>query len=394
MNKKEKTLEKIKILLLIVIVILLLLNFMQKNGIIDNIQNTSRKLLNNGETILEDGGVAKTVNASNWDTNKVTVTRDADGKEVPVPKGYVGSNVAGENKINEGYVIYEGTATVDSSNVASARTSRNQWVWIPVPYPDRIYEEANGIKKAKLYTYANSGRSEYKNNNYEPAILPEADTTTNLTNGGLSGMTQDKLYQELQKEFDSTMESIEKYGGFYIGRYETGNLSQTKPVVKKMNTDISNQTWYKMYSKMGYLAANSNVKTNMIWGCLFDETLQWLVDRSNKSYADISNDSKTWGNIDDSTFTYNNGSSNVTKATNTAVKIPTGSTNYTKALNIYDLTGNVWEWTLEGTGTSCRVLRGAGNGSTSRWSTSARNSIHATSTAGTGYGCRAYLYIK
>ena len=106
MNKKEKTLEKIKILLLIVIVILLLLNFMQKNGIIDNIQNTSRKLLNNGETILEDGGVAKTVNASNWDTNKVTVTRDADGKEVPVPKGYVGSNVAGENKINEGYVIY------------------------------------------------------------------------------------------------------------------------------------------------------------------------------------------------------------------------------------------------------------------------------------------------
>jgi len=40
MNKKEKTLEKIKILLLIVIVILLLLNFMQKNGIIDNIRNS------------------------------------------------------------------------------------------------------------------------------------------------------------------------------------------------------------------------------------------------------------------------------------------------------------------------------------------------------------------
>ena len=88
MNKKEKNLEKVKIILLVVIAILLLLNLMQKSGIIKSIQNTTKKLSNNGEIILEDGEVAKTVNVSNWGTSKVTVTKDADGKEVPVPKGY------------------------------------------------------------------------------------------------------------------------------------------------------------------------------------------------------------------------------------------------------------------------------------------------------------------
>ena len=52
MNKKEKNLEKVKIILLVVIAILLLLNLMQKSGIIKSIQNTSRKILNNREIIL------------------------------------------------------------------------------------------------------------------------------------------------------------------------------------------------------------------------------------------------------------------------------------------------------------------------------------------------------
>ncbi len=52
MNKKEKNLEKVKIILLVVIAILLLLNLMQKTGIIESIQNTSRKILNNREIIL------------------------------------------------------------------------------------------------------------------------------------------------------------------------------------------------------------------------------------------------------------------------------------------------------------------------------------------------------
>jgi hypothetical protein len=126
-----------------------------------------------------------------------------------------------------------------------------------------------------------------------------------------------------------------------------------------MNTDIASQTWYIMYSKMSTLAANSTVKTNMLWGCLYDETLQWMEERGNKYYANFINYSYTWGNYKDSTFTYTaTDGTTATKAANTSTRIPTGSADYTKALNIFDLAGNVWEWTLEGSGTSCRVTRG------------------------------------
>ena len=323
------------------------------------IQASSTTLNTEGTVNTDDGIMTLSANTSSWDTNKVTVFTDSAGNVAPIPKGYVASGVSGENTINGGLVIYEGTAAVTSANAAEAQKTRNQWVWIPVSNPDRLYETSNGVKKSKLYVYTASGRASYENYNLEPAIVPERDTTSTLTNGGLTGMTPDKLYQQLQSQFDETIESIKKYGGFYIGRYETGNLSQAKPVVQKMNEDIHSQTWYTMYSKVPYLAANSNVGTNMLWGCLFDETLQWLVERANKNYTYFVNYSYAWGNYNDSTFSYVNASgATVTKEKDKSVRIPTGSADYTKALNIYDLAGNVWEWTLEVSGASCRMNRG------------------------------------
>ncbi len=387
MKNKDKgmnqSLEKLKIITNIIIILLLIfiIIILQKNGIIENTlkrgKYSNKKLLNNEEILVSEDGK---VNSSNWDTSKITIYKDVDGKEVPVPKGYVGSSVTGENKVNEGYVIYEGNTEVTSSNVSSAKTTRNQWVWIPVVDARRIYEEVNGVKKAKLYTFTYSGRSEYVNNNYEPAVLPEFDTITNLESAGLTGMTPDKLYQELQQEFDSTMESIEKYGGFYIGRYETGNLSQTKPVVKQMNADIFNKAWYKMYSTVGYLAENESVKTNIIWGCLWDETLQWLEDRGNKYYPHFLNFSTAWGNYPGIFGTKG---------------IPTGSSEYTKALNIYDLAGNAWEWTLEGSGTSYRILRGGGYDTVVEHApVSVRLTMFSPNNPISNTGYRAYLYIK
>ncbi|MBP3597677.1 MAG: SUMF1/EgtB/PvdO family nonheme iron enzyme, partial [Clostridia bacterium] len=168
-----------------------------------------------------------------------------------------------------------------------------------------------------------------------------------------------KLYKELQVEYDSTIESIEKYGGFYIGRYETGDLSSKVPVVKRMNTLNHGQNWYTMYSKMKYLGANSNVKANMIWGSLWDETLQWLVDTECKTYEQVGTDSKSWGNYKNATFEYTTtGGSTSTKSASSSTRIPTGSTEYTNANNIYDMAGNVYEWTLEVYGTYGRRYRG------------------------------------
>ena len=54
------------------------------------------------------------------------------------------------------------------------------------------------------------------------------------------------------------IESVDTYGGFYIGRYETGNLAEspnTKPVVVKGNSSICNVNWYYQYQNSKLIGA-------------------------------------------------------------------------------------------------------------------------------------------
>ena len=311
-----------------------------------------------------------------------------------MPKGYVASGADGEHTVNTGFVIYEGTGEITNDNAWDESCKRNQWVWVPVPDVSRIYEtDSNGKKKSKLYNFSTTGRTTYTNSNYEPG-LTSYDNEKYFARYGLQGMTRQKFLQEMQIEFDETIKSIEKYGGFYIGRYETGNLSQAEPVVQRMNTDIKSQDWYTAYTRIKRMSTGTNVGTRMIWGCLWDETLQWLVDSGNKTYAEITN-STSWGNYKDSTFEYTTTSgSTATKSTGSDTRIPSGSTEYTKANNIYDMAGNVWDWTLEGYGSGGRRCRGGsyyGNGSS--YPASSRNNGGPNDSGDNG-GFRAYFNIE
>jgi hypothetical protein len=62
---------------------------------------------------------------------------------------------------------------------------------------------------------------------------------------------------------------VKKYHGFFIGRYETGDLEANATnvaVVQRGNTKINNVNWYYMYAQGQRIAKNSNV-SSMIWGC-------------------------------------------------------------------------------------------------------------------------------
>ena len=267
---------------------------------------------NSGVAVQDSSVSTQAVDTSNWDLTKVDIVYDTANVAVPVPKGYVASGADGEHTVNTGFVIYEGDTAVTTDNAWNESCTRNQWVWVPVPDVSRIYEtDSNGKKKSKLYTYSSTGRTKMSNNNNEPGILSAYDNEKYFTENKLQGMTREKFLHEMQKEFDFTIESIKKYGGFYIGRYETGNLSEKVPVVQRMNTDIIKQTWYIEYSRLQRLGANENVKSNMIWGSLWDEILQWLIDSGNKTNADMI-DSAGWGNYSDSTFEYKTNTSGST----------------------------------------------------------------------------------
>ena len=369
-------------------------------------------------TVLQ--ATKSTVNAINLENNEhMHVEEDASGDKVPVPNGYVGSSVAGENEIDTGYVIYEGEEEVTDSNVADAQKNRNQYVWVPVPDISKFYgTDANGKKWGKNYSFSSSTSSGYdeitgtqpynwsesdgvmtisrKTSYREPDIVKSYDYDSTLKTRGQGAKTTHEFLNQLEKEFNNMIVSVEKYGGFYIGRYETGNINQETPVVQKGNTNISSQTWYNMYKRCKNIKGdNTNVETGMIWGNQWDRTLMWLIETGSKTKEQIADDSTSWGNYNNATFEYVNSSgSTVTKNENSVTKIPTGNTEYTKANNIYDLAGNVYDWTMEAYSTSGRVYRGGRYLNYGRYGPADSRSYYGPTYSYSYYGCRSALYIK
>ena len=240
-------------------------------------------------------------------------------------------------------------------------------MWIPVPDASKMYgTDENGKKWGKLYSFTTetgdgidpitgakplnwsesngvmkiTDKTSYR----EPDVVKSYDKDS-ILKLNLRTYSTHTLLVQLKQEFNNMIESVEKYGGFYIGRYEIGDSSKEKVVIKKGNTDISNQTWYKMYKNCKELKNNNtNIETGMIWGSQGDRTLMWLLEGNDKTKEEICVDSSSWGNYFNSKFKYGN---NSLKNTGTSIKIPTGSSEYTNVNNIYDLAGNAIEWTME-----------------------------------------------
>ena len=281
-------------------------------------------------------------------------------------------------------------------------------------------------------------------------------------------------YNEYTDWTDATGEanktSVEKYGGFYVARYEAGvpsdspfyaneegttyytsgtnpskNVDTYKPVSKANNQSwnyISQQNAVTVSRKM--YEENSSVKSQLIDSYAWDTIMNWMesekdgiaLDSSNYGnyynntsintntlyalhrYADDKKDvSDKWtvatkykkGNIqsgaisltesnrdqyeftdyDDENYTYT-----VRK------EMATGASDVTKVKNIYDMAGNMWEWTTEtgyhnaGSGTQYAVLRGGSFHYSGSYSpVSHRNGNGSVGSTNFNIGFRVVLYL-
>ena len=90
---------------------------------------------------------------------------------------------------------------------------------------------------------------------------------------------------------------------------------------------------------------NEAVKSHLTFGAEYDSVLEWFIKTKVKNIAEIAEDSTEWSN-------YCNTENSPKKV------VETGSREKWCVNNIYDLAGNVDEWTQEQNKSSYRVIRG------------------------------------
>ena len=335
-----------------------------------------------------------------------------DGKKVLIPAGATVSGIDSEckslgidsaNKDEEGLVIYI-TNGVEITDWEVAKTQYDQFVWIPVETAYVTVDEIGGDSIDNLKTYITTNNkypmaikvneTDYKGILYSfkdngTTILTITPYDYNTTSGFRETANLTKTYyttpkyvydsQEMftaqnagtwtetmyQKEFNIMVEKVAINGGFWVGRYETSNMNSSDfstkegavKVVKGTREGIDNVTWYKMYEgqkeyKTVNIGNKSKTSSSMIWGSQWDQIMLWMKNVP----AQLENNSTYEGKF---YITNSIGMGNLgvdeTGATTETKQVE--NTGYYGVKNIYDLAGNVYDWTLEAYGTTSRVVR-------------------------------------
>ena len=313
----------------------------------------------------EQTATAITTVTKGQEFTETTKVSDASGDILYVPKGF-GIATDSPNEIDDGIVI-------------TNQENTKQFVWIPVDstslgemytVEEKALSTYTGVDaKTSVYSKLRHGTSSIGGapgsiSYREPDILidttyGDASTTTdrgiNLIKAtfGFTGTNEqilDQFADMLVSEYETTYASIQKYQGFYVGRYELTGSTAT-PTVQKGQAVLTDQNWYQLYKACRNVVtegAENGAQSTMIYGNQWDEVLDWLVD-TGMSSSDVYTNSSSWGNYSDSTGA---------AATNSGSKQTSGKNEAWKANNIYDLAGNCLEWTQEAVDANDRVNRG------------------------------------
>ena len=191
---------------------------------------------------------------------------------------------------------------------------------------------------------------------------------------------------------DETADVV-KYGGFYIGRYEAGipegDTSPSNktgiPVTKKGVTVWTGIQYGNSKASAESMISNEYVQTGLITGKAWDTTCHWIEDSLKSINASASlKDSRYYGNYKNSLAPANE---------NSGTKRTAGFSENWKTKNIYDLAGNVWEWTCEASGSGFFYRGGSSLGNGSLNPVSCRGHYDASYTH-ISVGFRPRLYIK
>ncbi len=432
-NYKEKGITLVALVITIIILLILagvtLTTALGQNGLFKRAKGASEKYKESEEQEKEaiddivkelddiiPAGAGEKVSipkGKDWDKEKVDAVGDGEGNVIPVPKGFC---YAGGSE-STGFVISD----VENDDLNN-KGEGNQFVWIPCT--EDQYKEAKDDVMDEQWACNN----EYKDNgnlngnktttgtgdgkawrdNYTDADVKKLNEVYN------NGNTLPTDSWKNENQITKGQESIRKYGGFYIARYEAGIPEEAEFSISKNNNkyvdtqeseikvewsnsttdhargsvaDTSTISKLSPVSKKGVQAWNYITQPNskLVAENMYensDSVNSYLVDSQawnhicknifHASKGITTNNSTTWGNYYNNTTTkyqelnclwaghkYDSGwtiakeyktgniqDTDYPKGTGQArLELSTGASEDFKKYNIYDMAGNMWEWT-------------------------------------------------
>ena len=306
---------------------------------------------------------------------KFTETKEyTDGtKTAVIPGGFTVSGIRNETRIDGGLVIYL-IPDDELENVkwdGTEKTKYDQFVWIPVSNANKMFmcqaktESDSGCdlkiegNEVICQTHKTADATKSKNmagrlyaTGAGESFNSSLTTQTYNANSGLrepaklSSTNSSFVDQEeepnldLQTEYNNAVKKVIESKGFWIGRYETTGMSSSNDDIavnivagKGTSDGIGDVNWYRMYKQQQNYASKKNLDTSkiqstMIFGAAYDQTMIFAnCEKATTSAKDYS--AVITGNVETDCYK-----------------------------NIYDLCGNLREWTTEANNTYYRISRG------------------------------------
>ena len=390
-NKRaEKGITLIALVVTIVVLLILagvsLNAIFSENGIIKRAKDAQNKMDQATQNDLDS------INElNNWIDGKINGSSGGDDK--PQTSDLPSTDKTTPYYPDTTFTKLEGTDL--SNGLVIKDTSGNEYVWIEVPKTAEVYPTA-GLKitnftvaeytaiETDLHTYTDYYRryksgtlTSYKDEYY-------SDATTGLTSAQYTTLKQKML------------KSVYENGGFWIGRYEAGITTNrtakgdaTVAPLSKAGT-VENPVYPYTYvtcsqaqTLASKLSTGKSYTSSLMFGVQWDLVLKHIEVREavkgtalETIQSALVSDSSSWGNYNNASFEINRGkyadyksgslsttwtpynqttsnnfvnSSRVkqTQSSGNGILLTTGASDACKKMNIYDLAGNVWEWTLE-----------------------------------------------
>ena len=272
--------------------------------------------------------VADAISQNKFFENDTTIKDDLDN-DVRVP---------------EKFKIAEDSATKVENGVVIEDEDGNQFVWIPAKTGAGVTVHTTEGDKTIVYT-----RTAYSTNK----ATGENDSGTNSEKIKYSSSSSFYFTEALPTDEET---SVNTNGGYYIGRFEAGDKESTEAkTMRTGTTDARTITIKKDQVPYNYIsqancktlaegmstAQGYKAKTKLVSSYAWDTAISFM-QITNQDYGNSSEE----GNYNDTTFKYTDiTGAEKTKNNGSNTLVPTGQT--TAVCNIYDMGGNLYEYTTE-----------------------------------------------